>query len=234
MTNSNLRGSLVIGIWSLVICYVALWWLFTHRLDRFLVPAIPLAAVIAGVGAEHALRQPLKWVVYALLAIALAYNLVYVSTPMPLAMALAGDNRWLAPLETLRTDEPSEQSPISRINADVRWLNAHVPPGQAVLCIGEAAVFDLEMPVCYHTCFDDCLLVNWMAGRSAAERRQELHKRQIAFVYVDWAEIERYRAPGNYGFDPGFSRELLDELVAQGVLALPVKDAPPEIYPVLR
>ncbi|HUE73821.1 MAG TPA: glycosyltransferase family 39 protein [Pirellulaceae bacterium] len=230
MTNGR---SLVIGAWSLVISFLATWWLFTHRLDRFLVPAIPLAAIIAGAGVQYALRQPLKWVLYPLLVIGLVYNLVYVSSPMPLAIALAGDNRWLAPLEALRKGELSERVPVSRINADVRWLNANVPPGKAVLCIGEAAVFDLEMPVYYHTCFDDCLLVEWMAGKTAAERKQLLHDRQVAFVYVDWAEIERYRAPGNYGFDPRFSRALLDELVAQGVLAPPLKDAPSEIYSVL-
>ncbi|MEX2027723.1 MAG: hypothetical protein WEH44_10480, partial [Pirellulaceae bacterium] len=230
MTN---HVSFVIETWSLVISFVASWWLFTHRLDRFLAPAIPLAAIVAGVGVEHALRQPLKWVLYPLLAIGLLYNLVYVCSPMPLAMALAGDNRWLARLETLRNAEPSERIPLSRINADIRWLNAHVPAGQSVLCIGEAAVFDLEMPVYYHTCFDDCLLVEWMAGKSVAERKQLLHEKQVAFVHVDWAEIERYRAQGNYGFDPRFSRKLLDEFVAQGVLAPPLADAPSEIYPVL-
>jgi hypothetical protein len=224
---------LVLGSWSLIIFFAALWWLFTHRLDRFLVPAIPLAAVLAGVGAEYALRLPLKWVLYPFLLVGLLYNLAYVCWPMPLAIVLAGDNRWLAPLEMLRRDPPSELAPVSRINADIRWLNEHVPPGRRVLCIGEAAVFDLHMPPYYHTCFDDCLLVEWTAGKSAAERRQTLHQRDVAFVYVDWQEIERYRSPGNYGFDPRFSRTLLDELVAQRVLGPPLPNAPPEIYPVL-
>ena len=233
MTNP-LQAPLVIGIWSLVIFFLLIWWIFTHRLDRFLVPVIPLAAVIAGIGVDFALSRPLKWVLYPLLAIGLAYNLAYVCWPMPLsALVMAGDNRWLVPLEDLRRDEPRDDKPVSRVNADVRWLNAHVPPGKAVLCVGEAAVFDLQVPHYYHTCFDDCLLVNWMAGKTATERNQLLHEKQIAFVHVDWGEIERYRAAGNYGFDPRFSRALLEELVAQGVLARPLADAPPEIYPVL-
>ncbi len=229
MTNSR---PLVIGIWSLVISFLATWWLFTHRLDRFLVPAIPLAAIIAGAGVEYALRRPLKWVLYPLLVVGLLFNLVYVCSPMPLALVLAGDNRWLGPLAELRRDEPSERIPTSRVNSDIRWLNANVPAGQRVLCIGEAAVFDLEVPVYYHTCFDDCQLVEWMAGKTAAERKQILRDKQVAFVYVDWAEIERYRAQGNYGFDSRVSRELLSELVAQRVLAPPLADAPPDIYPV--
>jgi hypothetical protein len=232
MTN-EFNAPLVIGAWSLVIYFLATWWLFTHRLDRFLVPVIPLAAVVAGIGCEFALSRPLKWVLYPLLAIGLLYNLAYVCWPMPSALVMAGDNRWLASLDDLRRDEPRDDKLVSRVNADVRWLNTNVPPGKAVLCVGEAAVFDLEVPHYYHTCFDDCLLVNWMVGKSAAERKRILHEKQIAFVYVDWEEIARYRAPGNYGFDPRFSRVLLEELVAQQVLAPPLADAPPEVYRVL-
>jgi hypothetical protein len=232
MTNSR---PLVIGIWSLVICFLATWWLFTHRLDRFLVPAIPLAAVLAGLAVEFAVSRPLKWVVYPFLTIGLLYCLAYTAYPMPVSvLALSGDNRWLVPLAELIRDQPRGFQGVSRINGDVRWLNDNVPAGQRVLCIGEAAVFDLEMPVYYHTCFDDCLLVNWMADKSAAERKQWLRDRHIAFVYVDFSEIARYQTPGNYGFDPRFSRALLDELVQQRVLAPPLHDAPAEMYRVVR
>ncbi|HZL87499.1 MAG TPA: hypothetical protein VFB96_03905, partial [Pirellulaceae bacterium] len=78
-----------------------------------------------------------------------------------------------------------------------------------------------------------CLLVKWTAGKTTAERKQLLHERQVAFVYVDWNEIARYESPGNYGFDPRFSRELIDELVEQGVLGPPLPGAPADMYPVL-
>jgi hypothetical protein len=108
----------------------------------------------------------------------------------------------------------------------------------AVLLVGNATPFDLEMPAFYNTCFDDCLLCQWMLGKSPAERHDELISRRIAWVLVDWPEIERYRSPGNYGFDPRFTPELLTELVAQGVLGPPLQfgsdasERPIEIYPV--
>jgi hypothetical protein len=219
---------------ALLAFFLAAWWLFTHRIDRFLVPAIPLAAVLAGAAVEYALSRPLKWAVGGLLLAGLLYNLAYVCWPMPLAQAaLAGDNRWLLPLAALRSDAPRREGDLSRVNADIRWLNANVPLNRGLVCIGEAAVFDLEMPVYYHTCFDDCLLVEWMAGKSAAERKRILREKNVAAVYVDWAEIERYRGSGNYGFDPRFSRDLVQELVAQQVLAGPQPNAPPETYFVL-
>lgn len=212
---------------SLLVFILASWWLFTHRLDRFLVPAIPLAALLAGAGVEYSRAKPLKYVTYGLLIVGLTYNLLIAASAFP------GDNRWFVSLEKLRRDRPRGEANSSRVKAAHRWLNENVPSTSAVLCVGEAAVFDLEMPVFYNTCFDDSLLVEWMQEKSLAERKQELAQRQIKYVYVDWGELNRYGSPGNYGYDQRFSRKLLEELVTQGVLKPPLENAPAEIYPVV-
>jgi hypothetical protein len=178
-----------------VLFFLAAWWLFTHRLERFLVPAIPLAALLAGAGVEFARGKPLRYVVAGLMVSGLTYNLLMAASP------LVGDNRWFVSLERLRTDEPKTDQDPSRVKAAIRWLNEHAKPDEAVLCVGEAAVFDLEMPVFYNTCFDDCLLVNWTENKTPAERTEELRSRKIAYVYFDEAEIKRYRSNNNYGFD---------------------------------
>jgi hypothetical protein len=211
----------------LLLFFLAAWWLFTHRLERFLVPAIPLAALLAGAGVEYVRNKPLKYVVAGLMVIGLTYNLLMSASP------LVGDNRWFVSLERLRTDEPKTDQDPSRVKAAIRWLNEHAKPDEAVLCVGEAAVFDLEMPVFYNTCFDDCLLVNWTENKTAAERKEELRSRKIAYVYFDEAEIKRYRSDDNYGYDPRFDARLFDELVSQGVLQQPLSGAPPKIYPVV-
>ena len=212
---------------SLLLFFLAAWWLFTHRLDRFLVPAITLAALLAGAGVELARTRPLKYVVAGLMVFGLTYNVLMAASP------IVGDNRWFVSLERLRTDVPRREGEISRVKAAHRWLNENVKPGQAVLCVADAAVFDLEMPSFYNTCFDDCLLVNWIEGKTAVQRREEFRSRNVAFVYFDQEEFERYISPGNYGYDPRFSPKLLDELVSQGVLKRPLTDAPPHIYPVV-
>jgi len=210
----------------LLLFFLTAWWLFTHRLERFLVPAIPLVALLAGAGVEFAATKPLKYVVAGLMVIGLTYNLLIAASP------LVGDNRWFVSLERLRTDEPKTDQDTSRVTPAIRWLNEHAKPDQAVLCVGEAAVFDLEMPVFYNTCFDDCLLVNWTENKTAAERKEELRIRKIAFVYYDEGEIQRYQSDKNYRYDPRFSPELLNELMKQGVLQPPLPNAPPKIYPV--
>lgn len=211
---------------ALLLFFLAAWWLFTHRIDRFLVPAIPLAALLAGAGVEFARTRPLKYVVAGLLVIGVTYNLLMAASPF------VGDNRWFVSLERLRTDDPRQQGQISRVKAAHRWLNENIKPGETVLCVADAAVFDLEMPVFYNTCFDDCLLVSWMEGKSPEERRAEFRSRNVSFVYFDQLEFQRYTSPSNYGYDPRFSPQLLSELVSQGVLKRPLTDAPPYIYPV--
>ena len=205
---------------------LAAWWLVTHRLDRFLVPALPLAALLAGASVDFFPSQWNRGLIAGLLVVGLIYcGLVDGSR-------YVGDNRWFAPLTTLRQDIPATAQQPSRVNPAHRWLNEHCQKQEAVLLVGDAQPFDLEPPVFYSTCFDDCLLAAWTVGKSPVDRLAALQKRHIAYVYVQWSEIERYRSPGNYGFDPRLTRELIAELVTQGVLAPPLADAPPEIYKV--
>jgi hypothetical protein len=216
----------------LLLFILTLWWLVTHRIDRFLLPAWPLAALLAALGAASFDSVWWRRAVAGFTFVGLAYCLLAAASP------LVGDNRWFVSLAQLRRDEPWPAGTPLRVKSEHKFLNANVEPGQAVLLVGEAAVFDLQMPVYYHTCFDSCLLCDWMLGKSADERRAELASRKIAWVLVDWPEIRRYRLPGNYGFDPRFAPQLLEELVAQGVLDPPLQpggDFPEraaELYPV--
>ena len=98
-----------------------------------------------------------------------------------------------------------------------RYFNAHAADGGA-LAVGDAAVFDLEPPMLYNTCFDDCIFQRLVEGKTPEQVRTELLSRQIAYVYVDWGEIERYRSPGNYGFTDFVQPAVFDRLVAQRVL----------------
>jgi hypothetical protein len=210
---------------GLLVVVLATWWLATHRIDRFILSALPLAALLAGVGAEAVEAKAWRWTAGCLLAFGLLYCFL-LNTALP-------DNRLFVAL-----DQPSLQA-----NPDHQWLNQHLPPGETVLLVGDAEPFDLTMPTYYNTCFDSCVLCDLMLGRTAAERKAELATRRIAFVYVHWPEIDRYQK--TYGFDPRFQPGLIAELVAQGVLGPPLtrdedRGPPlskhvgqPEIYPVL-
>jgi len=195
----------ILGMFAFII---AMWFLFTHRIDRFWLPALPLLALMAGAGVT-ALDGPWwRRVVIALLFWGLVWNFVVVT-------GMLAPPKLLVELESLQNSRP-------RVHPAHVWLNEQVPDGSAVLLVGDAQPFDLQMPVLYNTCFDDCLLEEWMQGKSKEERLAALRQRNISQVFVQWSEIDRYRSPGNYGFTDYVTQDVFDELVAQGVLKKPL------------
>jgi hypothetical protein len=220
---------------------VAAWWLFTHRIDRFLVPALPFAALLAGAGAAR-LQGPIGWCAAALFVGGVVASFP-VCTTADFLMERArpgqesdirepfGDNRYFLSLETLRLDEPATPGFAPRMHPAHRYLNRHITAGQRALLVGDAQPFDLEVPILYNTCFDDCLFEQFLRGKSRRERLATLREHGISHIYIAWSEIARYRSRGNYGFTDYVTRELVhDELVGQQRLLTPVDiGLPPEI-----
>ncbi len=193
---------------------IAVWWLFTHRIDRFWLPVLPVLALLAGAGACWSFEPWWRRVLKGLLLAALGANFLVSS-------AYVG-NAWFIPLEQLRND-------TFWIDPCYYYLNNDADRG-AVLCVGDAAVFDLKPPVLYNTCFDDCVFEQLVRDKSSKETRPENQMRptkeiraefaslRIAYVLVNWKEIERYR--GSYGFTDFVQPQVFDQLVKEGILEL--------------
>jgi hypothetical protein len=195
---------LAIGLFGFIF---TAWFLITHRLDRFLVPALPLLALLSGFGYLYAKEEAGSTVARTFLAVGLAYSLMFIALTTP-------ETRWLVALNHLRTDpllsdNPREQLP-QRLRPAERWLNQHLSGDEAVLMVGGASVWDLNgktqaVNVYYNTCFDDCVLLDWREGKKPDEVekfRAEFESRGVKYVCVDWEELKRYLSPGNYGYDP--------------------------------
>jgi hypothetical protein len=201
--------------------FLLAWWLTTHRVDRFWVPVLPVLALLAGLGAVWSASPPWQRVLGAVLIAGLAGNLCLVIATN------RHDHRYLVALEELRRDEPDEPDGPSRVHRAHRYLNDAVGPGRRVLLVGDAQPFDLEVPVLYNTCFDECIFERLMKGRSRQQRRAALRDLGISHVFVQWSEIRRYRSPGNYGFTDYVTKERIrDELVRRQGLLRPVALTP--------
>lgn len=197
------KSLLLMTVWLL-----AVWWLLTHRIDRFWLPVLPFLAVAAADGL-HAFpsSRVWKWSVYAAVILALMMTLLFSTA------GICSYNRVLAPLKEL-WDDPG------RIGETHLMINRMWPKAFSgkLLTVGEAAVFDFEMPVVYATCFDDQPWELLTKGRSPQEIHQALEREGIGCVFVNWTEIARYRSPGNYGFTDYVEPNQFHELVREGVL----------------
>ncbi len=191
-----------VGLGAYLALIIALWWLLTHRIDRFWIPALPLAAMLAGLGAAWSQERPWRIAVIAFLIAGLAGNFLIA------ASVGGGYNPYFVSLARLRHDP-------QRVDAWHRFLNREAKHGR-VLLVGDAQPFDLEMPVFYNTCFDDSIFERLAKGRSPDEVRAALTELGITHVYVHWGEIARYRR--TYGFTDFVQPAVFDALVASGVL----------------
>ena len=115
-------------------------------------------------------------------------------------------------------------------NCRVAGIGGGVHPASAC----EADVFEFTVPVVYSTVFDDCPWDEIARGRGPAEIHAALKERGITHIYVAWGEIERYRAPGGYGFSELVTREAFAALVNAGRLTPPERlpGQPGELYKV--
>ncbi len=203
--------------WAIEIALAALfimltWFLATHRIDRFWLPAGPLLCLAAGLGATSGTSLLWRRIIDGL--IALTTVLVFCVLASRYATP---DNRILVSYQQLRTDTPHPRDPGAwTLTPAHDFLNRSTPPGNAVLLVGDAQPFDLTPITYYNTCFDGSVFEQWMDGVPPREQLAALQSRSVSFVLVDWGEVARYRA--TYGFTPFVQPEVFRQLEEDGVL----------------
>ncbi|MFH1304686.1 MAG: hypothetical protein ABIK07_26840 [Planctomycetota bacterium] len=210
---------LIYWLWIYVGFLFLSWWVFTHRIDRFWVPLIPVVAVLAGIGATWSSQR--IWKIGLSIAILLAslFNLGVATS------GLSGYNAYLDDLNYAR------KTALSMTGPEIMQLNQmQLEPKQVVLSVGDAELFYAQFPVIYSTVFDHEVFKQWTAKmepdvpdkllsmKPAGEVREKLQAEHIAYVYVNWAEVLRYRVPGSYGFSDYVTPARFKHLIQAGVL----------------
>lgn len=205
-----LWGWLTTAAWIL-----GIWWFATHRLDRFWLPVLPIWCAIAAVGATWIAIRLSASMAAILLLIGMVYGgLVSVSGAI-------SDHRFFVSLAALRKDVGTPEVP-GRLPAATGWANEALREQNAkLLLIGEARVYDFRMPIVFATCFNTNPGETWLRGKTPEQQRAALHAAGITHILINWREIRRYRAPGNYGFSDWPQRGDVEQWISQGV-AVPV------------
>jgi hypothetical protein len=208
VTRRRGTGTVAPGIvWALAGYFavvIAAWWVWTHRVDRFWIPALPVAALLAGAGACWSVERWWRWVLCGLLVLGTTYGFLTAGS------VLGGYKSYFVSLDHARTDP-------YRVGACHRYLNRTVRHG-GVLLVGDAQPFDLQMPVLYNTCFDDSIFEQLVKDRSPEEVLAAFAERDITYVLVDWSEVRRYRR--TYGLTRFIKSVVFSDLVHDGVLEL--------------
>ena len=200
-------GWLASSMWILLV-----WWLATHRIDRFWLPAVSIWAVVAGFGLAWLVTQVSHGMATALVLFGLFYGIVVNASPT------MGDNRYFVSLDVLRADGGDAEN-VGRLSRSIAWCNENLTRADTkLLMVGEARAFDFRMSIVYSSCFDISPVETWLRGHAPEQQRANLLAVGGTHVLVNWSEIERYRGPGNYGFSDWPSREDLANLVEFGVL----------------
>ena len=96
--NPSMQSPTSWGLLPYAAYVVVLWWLFTHRIDRFWIPLLPLLALLAGAGACWTSSGWWRMLLRGLLLAGLGANF--------LVAAAGPGNAWFVPLEQLRKDSP--------------------------------------------------------------------------------------------------------------------------------
>jgi hypothetical protein len=226
------RG-LLLGLWLLVGYLFFAWWGFTHRIDRFWVPIIPVVALLAGVGATWTSATAWRWIAGLVIALMLWFNFALIAGDGTFygtnkeAWEISGYNAWLSDLY---------QSRENAAYPYFSFMNRQLPKGVKVLDVGDGQVFNAQFPVVYNTVFNDSILKQWLAAppaapgvkdadlplKSAKEILQKLHGEGVTHIYVCWEWIRRYREPDNYGYTEFANPALFERLMQEGVLGPPV------------
>jgi 4-amino-4-deoxy-L-arabinose transferase-like glycosyltransferase len=225
-------------VWLYVGWQFLTWWVLTHHIDRFYVPMFPAVAVLAGVGACWWLSRPessasfVQRTVWAgvsgtVIVVSLFYN-----AELMIRSGISGFNAGRIDLRVA-----SEIAVAPRL----KWLNdaydsGRLPPSTKVLCVGDALMFHAKYPYLYNTVFDHSILErictdpsnNDHRMRPAEQIHEELKKRDVGLIDVNWAEILRYREPGNYGFTDFVHPDRFEQLQQMAVLG-PAMKLPAEL-----
>ena len=204
--------------------FLVSWWLLTHHLPRFWVPLLPFIALLAGNGASTVLAGRPR-LLASLLVVSMLMGLLVISSRVFIQSDLH-DNRLLVSLAQLRDGPAREGEPDDNpLKLVHRHLNQLLEPGQKLLLVGDATPFDLQVPVLYNTCFDNCLFETMIKDLSLQERRQRLSDAGITHIFIQWSEIRRYL--NSYGFTDFVTPALVHgELVAEQQL---LKKVPLEV-----
>jgi len=210
--------------------YVLLWFAFTHRIERFLVPALAVTAAVSGAGLFSVppgrLRKALMGAALFLAGLSLFYTAGFYGAKPDPSVPLFG-----------RYDEFMAENHA----AYSAWKRAGdvLEPGALVYLHGEAETFYIDFDFRGTTVFDRKPLEETAREADAPEdAAAALAQRGFTHIFVNWATFRRQQETYRFTFEgkeyPGYSAltgpDFFEALESAGVVEEVFAEGP-QVYP---
>ena len=220
------RGLFVLAFAAL---YVLLWFAFTHRIERFLLPALAVMAAASGAGLfsipTGRLRTAAMWAALFMLALSLFFTAGFYGAKPDPSVPLFGQHD-----EFMAENHPAWPA----------WKKAAeaLPPGTLVYLHGEAETFYLDFDFVGTTVFDRKPLEEIASADAPADVAARLAETGFTHIFVNWATFRRQQETYTFTFEgeehAGYSAltepAFFDGLEQAGIIEA-VFTSGPEVYP---
>ena len=225
-----------------VVLCLALWVVFTHRIQRFLVPTLAVAVTLSAGGVEGLRTEGLR-------------RLLRVLVTVLMAASIFGAWPWLNRLWALDLSRPEpflkerlSIYPSASVPSIREWGSIYracefaraLPPGERLLSVGEARSFYFGPNVRTGTVFDRKLLDELLADDpQPKELARRLEQQGFHYVFVNWWELSRLQSTYAYdyggrehaGYSERIDAKLFSGLEAAGAITA-VRSWGPPVYTV--
>jgi len=186
------------------------WYLFTHRQSRFLLPTVLPLTVLVGMGfgrLDQLIRARLPWacptiaVLVALVMTINAFDILFHQThprPTPQGLAFIPPEQ-LVDAAPRKDDLPTQPGQFEFGDHPINFL----PNDSATLMVGDAgSMLYIRRRVNYHTAHDPGLLGTLIQQHNADLPAVTKKLRELGFTHVWLAHGDVRRLQNTYGFDP--------------------------------
>jgi 4-amino-4-deoxy-L-arabinose transferase-like glycosyltransferase len=173
------------GMPALFMVFYFIAWFFTGEVLRFLLPVVPVAAVIAGCAYANT-SSKLKYPAFVLLIAVQAVSSLYFG------------EKYLKPFELFVLDRGEYIGRNITYYKAAEFINENTEPGARILVLGDARSSYIKRPVLAYTVFNARSIFEGFKEAGDDKILYGFKLRNIRYMFVNWTELYRLKDAG-YG-----------------------------------
>ncbi len=186
------KEKIILYLAGFAIIFYICWFYFTHQIDRFFMPVLPVLAIICGYTFSRLKDEKvIGLIIKTVLISSLIFN-IYVFN-----LIICSLNPWGVALG-YETEDDFLSRYLQVYNA-FKYLNKNLTQDHRVLVVGEARIHYIKVPFLSNTVLDQSLLETIIQpGDSLEKIRQNFKDRGLTHILINWVEWKRLNETYSY------------------------------------